>query len=237
MDNHKTASHSLRVGIRWVAQSTIFVLVLGAILFLSAGRLDWPLAWVYLGVFFTGLLFNGVYLARRNPALLKERSELRPRQGVEKWDVVISTLVRIAMLVAFVVCGLDRRYGWSGIVSLAVQLLALGFAVLGGTLVMWALASNPFAVVYVRIQAERGHSVAMAGPYRFVRHPLYTGVLIFALDFPVALGSLWALILGALVAILFIMKTANEDRKLQVELDGYREYARHVRYRLLPGVW
>jgi protein-S-isoprenylcysteine O-methyltransferase Ste14 len=141
------------------------------------------------------------------------------------------------MLAALIVCGLDKRFGWTGMMPLAVQLLALMFGGLGFALIMWALASNPFAAVYARIQEERGHAVAMTGPYRFVRHPFYTGVLAYALSLPVALGSLWALFLGALVAILFIVKTALEDHKLQVELDGYREYTRHVRYRLLPGVW
>jgi protein-S-isoprenylcysteine O-methyltransferase Ste14 len=176
MDNQKTASHSLRAGIRWIAQAAIFVLILAAILFLSAGTLDWLMAWVYLGVFFVCLLFNGIYLARRNPELLKERSEIKPRQGVEKWDVVLSALVRVLMPAALVVCGLDQRFGWAGAMPLAVQLLAL------------------------------------------------------------AIG-MWALILGGLVAIMFIVKTVFEDRKLQAELDGYREYARHVRYRLMPGVW
>ena len=141
------------------------------------------------------------------------------------------------MLAAFVVCGLDQRFGWTRAMPLAVQLLALAFGVMGFGLIMWALASNPFAAVYARIQAERGHAVAMTGPYRFVRHPFYTGVLAYVLALPVALGSLWALILGGLVAIMFIAKTVLEDRKLQAELDGYREYAQHVRYRLLPGVW
>ena len=237
MDNHKVASHSLRIGIRWVVQITAFILVLAAILFLSAGKLDWPMAWVYLGVFSVCLLFNGVYLARRNPELLRERSEIKPRQGVETWDVVLSAIVRIAILAAFVVCGLDQRFGWTGAMPLAVQLLALAFGILGFAIIMWALTSNPFAAVYARIQAERGHAVAMTGPYRFVRHPFYTGVLAYALALPVVLGSLWALILGGLVAIMFIAKTVFEDRKLQAELDGYREYAQHVRYRLLPGVW
>ena len=141
------------------------------------------------------------------------------------------------MLAAFVVCGLDQRFGWTGAMPLAVQLLALAIGILGFAIIMWALTSNPFAAVYARIQAERGHAVAMTGPYRFVRHPFYTGVLVYALALPVVLGSLWALILGGLVAIMFIAKTIFEDRKLQAELDGYREYAQHVRYRLLPGVW
>jgi protein-S-isoprenylcysteine O-methyltransferase Ste14 len=237
MDNKKATPSALRAGIRWIIQITVFILILAAILFLSAGRLDWPMARVYLGVFTACLLFNGVYLARRNPALLKERSEFRPRQDVEKWDIVVSTLVRIFVLAALVVCGLDQRFGWTGAMPLAVQLLALSLGFLGFALIMWALASNPFAAVYARIQAERGHAVAMTGPYRFVRHPFYTGVLMYVLTLPATLGSLWALILGAMVVILFIVKTTLEGRKLQVELDGYQEFARRVRYRLLPGVW
>ncbi len=93
------------------------------------------------------------------------------------------------------------------------------------------------AIVHSRIQKERGHTVTTTGPYRFVRHPFYVGTITFSLTVPVTLGSPWALILGGLAALLFIVKTAAEDRMLCEGLEGYREYAERVRYRLLPRVW
>jgi len=141
------------------------------------------------------------------------------------------------MLTSYVVAGLDVRFGWKPELTLAVQIAALAAGLLGVALIVWAMAANRYAAVYARIQKERGHAVATTGPYRFVRHPFYVGTITFSLAIPLALGSPWALIPGGLAALLFIVKTAAEDRMLREGLEGYREYAERVRYRLLPRVW
>ena len=102
---------------------------------------------------------------------------------------------------------------------------------------VWATASNPFFSQIFRLQRERGHSVASGGPYRLVRHPGYLGSILFELAVPIMLGSWWALIAGGLSAGLFLLRTGLEDRTLQAELEGYREYAGRVRSRLVPGIW
>jgi len=150
---------------------------------------------------------------------------------------VISTLARLLMPVLLMICGLDYRLGWSSELPLAVQLVGLFAGLCGFGLVLWALSSNPFAVVYASLQAERGHRVVQGGPYHFARHPLYGGALLYVLASPLILGSLWALLPAALAAALFLLKTGLEDRMLQDELEDYAEYARQARYRLLPGVW
>jgi protein-S-isoprenylcysteine O-methyltransferase Ste14 len=99
------------------------------------------------------------------------------------------------------------------------------------------MVSNKFFSTSVRIQMERDHTVASGGPYRYVRHPGYVGYIVSGFAAPLALGSLWALIPAAITLCLLVVRTALEDRTLQDELDGYREYAARVRYRLLPGVW
>jgi protein-S-isoprenylcysteine O-methyltransferase Ste14 len=99
------------------------------------------------------------------------------------------------------------------------------------------MATNRFYSRYVRIQTERGHTVVMTGPYRFVRHPGYVGIIVFMLASGLALGSLWALIPAGILVVILVVRTGLEDRTLQAELPGYKEYARHVRYRLVPGVW
>ncbi|MBN1149564.1 MAG: isoprenylcysteine carboxylmethyltransferase family protein [Anaerolineales bacterium] len=225
------------LGLRFAIQTAIFLLLVGTILFLSAGALDWPMAWVYLGLMALCMVISWALLGRRDPDLMRERMELKPRPGVERWDKTISSLARLLMLVLLVTCGLDHRLGWSGDLPLAVQLLGILAGLCGYAMVQWALVSNPFAVVYARLQAERGHSVAYGGPYRFVRHPLYNGALLYILALPLVLGSLWALLPAALAATLFLLKTNLEDRMLQARLDGYAEYASQVRYRLLPGLW
>ena len=101
----------------------------------------------------------------------------------------------------------------------------------------WAMISNPFFSGTVRIQEERGHIVATSGPYRYIRHPGYSGWILANLATPVALGSLWGLVPGVLAAILFVIRTSKEDQTLQEELDGYQAYSEQVHYRLVPGIW
>jgi protein-S-isoprenylcysteine O-methyltransferase Ste14 len=220
-----------------VTQVLITVAALAAMLFLSSWRFDWVMAWVYVGTFAVVLTAMTVYQELGNPELMEERSEFKPREGVQTWDVILSAVVRVSLLGSYVVAGLDMRFGWKPEIPLAVQIAAFALGLLGGGLIAWAMAANRHAVVYARIQQERGHAVATTGPYRFVRHPFYVGTITFALMIPLALGSPWALIPGGLAALLFVVKTALEDRMLRAELPGYREYAERVRYRLLPGVW
>jgi protein-S-isoprenylcysteine O-methyltransferase Ste14 len=139
--------------------------------------------------------------------------------------------------VRYIVAGLDQRYGWTSGFPLAAQIMALILCVLGYALFVWATASNTFFSQIVRIQFERGHSVATSGPYRYVRHPAYVGAILFELAVPILLASWWACIASGLNVLLLILRTALEDRTLQVELAGYVDYARQVRYRLLPGIW
>ena len=137
----------------------------------------------------------------------------------------------------YILAGLDQRYGWTGGFPLVAQMAALAVCVLSYALLAWAMASNTFFSQIVRIQSDRGHAVATNGPYRYVRHPAYVGMILFELAMSTLLASWWAIIAGGLCAILLILRTALEDRTLQVELTGYVDYARRVRYRLLPGIW
>jgi protein-S-isoprenylcysteine O-methyltransferase Ste14 len=119
----------------------------------------------------------------------------------------------------------------------AVQVVAAGFVLLVSALSVWAMASNRFFSGTVRIQADRGHTVVDGGPYGFVRHPGYLAWCISAPAIPLMLGSLWALIPSLLGMCALVLRTSLEDRTLRKELPGYEDYARRVRYRLLPGVW
>jgi protein-S-isoprenylcysteine O-methyltransferase Ste14 len=214
-------------------QVVVQFLVLAAILFIASGRLDWVWAWAYLGVGVSILAVNTLVVP---PELIAERGQIG-QEDIKDWDRVITTLNILPSLGAPIVAGLDERFGWSPQLALTVHLIGLAFMVLGQGLFTWSMVSNKFFSTSVRIQMERDHIVASGGPYRYVRHPGYIGYIVAAFATPLALGSLWALIPAAITLCLFIGRTALEDRTLQDELDGYREYAARVRYRLLPGVW
>jgi len=209
--------------------------IAGVALFWSAGRVDWWAGWAMVVLLLSWSFATAVVILRINPDLLAER--LGPRKGAKKWDTAILSLVGVATLARLVIAGLDQRFGWVGDFSTAWQIAALCVCVLGYTLVVWATTSNAYFSQVVRLQSERGHAVATGGPYRFVRHPAYTGTILFELAAPVLLDSWWALIPGALNAVLFLIRTMLEDRTLHSELDGYPEYASRVRFRLLPGIW
>ena len=121
--------------------------------------------------------------------------------------------------------------------SLGVSLPALGAYMAGYAIIIRAMAANKFFSGFVSIQKERGHAVATGGPYRYVRHPGYVGMLLSFGSMPVALGSAWGCIPASVTLVLLIVRIALEDNTLRRELDGYEAYAGQVRYRLLPGVW
>ena len=217
-------------------QVIVLLPILAALLFIPAGRLDWVMAWILLGVYLAGLFVTSLLAALIDPELARERR--KAPQGAKSWDKLLIHLSNLLFfLVMLPLSGLDKRFGWSPQVHLAVQIIALVGFVLGYGLVGWAMASNRFFSAIVRIQDNRGHVVASGGPYRYVRHPGYVGMITMLLVAPLVLGSLWALLPAGLAALLYVVRTAMEDKTLHEELAGYAEYARRVRYRLLPGVW
>ncbi len=203
-----------------------------ALLFVSAGTLRWTWAWVYVGISLALMVFNVLVLPKD---VIVERS--RSRKDVKDWDKTLTNWSIVPALAGLIVPGLDERFGWAPELSLGVHLAGAVVMVLGQLLFTWGMASNPFFSTGVKVQTDRGHAVASGGPYRFVRHPGYLGYIGMWLATPLLLGSAWGLIPAAVDAVFFLIRTALEDRTLQAELPGYREYAQRVRYRLLPGVW
>lgn len=175
-------------------------------------------------------------MLRRNPETMAERAKAA---GMKDWDRIISTLWSLMQFVILLlVAGLDLRYGWTAPPpSLWIHLAGGAVFALGFALFSWAMVTNAYFTAAVRIQTERGQTVCQTGPYRCVRHPGYVGAILQSLAVPFLLGSLWALLPGGLAALLMVVRAAFEDRTLQAELAGYADYARQVRYRLLPGIY
>lgn len=229
----------MRVSLKEIWQKLdgpLYVLILIATPLIAAGEIKWIMPWVYLGLNVAVTLIGTALIARSDPELLEERSQVK--EGGKGWDQVLTNVFSwVTVPTAMLVAGLDRRLGWTLNMLLALQIGGVVAGVLGFYLVMWAMASNSFFSTYVRIQTERGHEPVSDGPYRYVRHPGYIGFIATVLAIPVVLGSVWAFIPAGFGAVLMILRTALEDKTLQEELDGYREYAQKTRCRLLPGIW
>jgi len=212
----------------------LFLLLIG-LLFIPAGRLDWWEAWLLVLVY---AIFIVVYLLiglRKDPDQIIERSQVG--ENAKSWDRTILGIYSLLLLVMLVVAGLDAgRFRWAP-VSTALEILGWLSLCLAGGLIWWTASVNTFLSRQVRIQVERGHHTVTTGPYRYVRHPMYDGVILFVIGIPLLLGAGWALLPAGLIAVLFVIRTALEDKTLKEELGVYREYADKVRYRLLPGIW
>jgi protein-S-isoprenylcysteine O-methyltransferase Ste14 len=217
-------------------QNIIFVVALGALLFASAGTLHWPAAWLFLVVSAIIGPACGLWLAKTDPALLAER--LRPtfqadQPAADKKFMLAFVLVTLIWLVAI---GLDRRAQASDM-PLPLQALGLAMYLLSTAFIMWVFRENSFAAPVVKVQAERHHRVISSGPYAFVRHPMYSGIMLFFVGVPLLLGSWWGVAIAPAFAILFAIRARIEERALIEGLPDYADYAARVRYRLVPGLW
>jgi len=211
------------------------LLIVAAILFISSGDLGWVWAWVYIAMSVVLLTINALVILPTAPELAVERSRIA--ENTKGWDRVAVMLIFISGAGIFLIAGLDERFGWSPQLATAIHLITLVAVILAQAVFIWAMASNRFFAKTVRIQEERGHTVASGGPYRFVRHPGYAANIVTMFAASLLLGSLWALIPAALCVLAFIIRTALEDKTLVAELPGYAEYTQCVRYRLIPGIW
>jgi len=211
------------------------ILVLDLLLFVPAGRLDWPAAWALSLLYGAFLLAYIIWGTLKAPDLLRERS--RVAENVKIWDKVIMSIYTVLLVVIPVLAGLDiGRVQWSQM-PVVVQPAALVGLMLAGGLIFWTILANAYLGRMVRIQEDRGHQVATGGPYGYVRHPMYVGIILLFPCMALFLGSWWALVPALMVSGLMVIRTALEDRTLRAELPGYADYARQVRYRLLPGIW
>ena len=212
-----------------------FLLFFLPLVFLLAGRLDYWQGWTYNATSLAGMVATLV-LSLKNPNLVEER--MKPGPGVPWWDRAYLVSSGVFFIGALILSALDAgRFGWSPPLSPVVYLIAYPAYVLGQGVFLWARTTNAWFSSMVRIQTDRDHQVCDSGPYAFVRHPGYVGGLLFMLATPLMLGSLWGLVPQVTGGVLLIIRTALEDRKLQKELPGYADYARRVRYRLVPGLW
>lgn len=229
----ETMQAKIRLGIRKKISGSLMV---AALLFIPAGTGKWLNGWLLMGLFLLTVIFELLVLLPQNPSLFAQRAEVQP--GTKRWDAILTSLVVVVFfLLSLIISGFDYRFHWSP--RFADWLTILGSAgwVSGSFLTFWSMLTNTHFESTVRIQTDREHKVIDTGPYKIIRHPGYLGGLITYAVTPLILGSVWCIIPSAMSFIGFVIRTAKEDKTLQAELPGYAEYARHTRYRLIPGIW
>ncbi len=221
--------------VSWMLGIALGMVLYVALLFLPAGKWGWFWGWVFMALMILAMAAHVLVLVPINPALLADRAGGMRQPGAKPWDIRLTIAASLFFVSIVVVAGLDERWGWTGNLALGWHMAGILLFIIHWALFIWAMASNPFFSESVRIQEN--HQVARRGPYRLVRHPGYLGNLIGCLGHPLLLGSWWAFIPAILTILAFTIRTALEDKTLQEELDGYSDYAKQVRYRLIPGIW
>lgn len=210
-------------------------LALLVLIFLPAGRLDWPPGWVFIAFLVVSYGIALLIIRRVNPVIFQARS--RFQTGTKRWDLILVSLIMLGMIAEIPLGALDAgRMEWS---AMPTSVMILGYLLLAAGIALgtWAQAVNRFFEPGVRLQHERGQHVISDGPYAYVRHPGYVSAILVFAGLALALGSWWALIPAAWASGLLILRTNWEDALLQAELEGYTDYSRRVRFRLLPGIW
>lgn len=225
-----------RIGLRGIKRRTYAILRGLVILLLSSGKLFWINAWIYTGLYLFCWILPSFLMTKSNPDLINARGNFvqKDTQSFDRFFFRINPLLNIALAI---VAGLDAvRFEWTRM-PLSFIILGIGMLISAFALSFWAIQVNAHFETSIRLQTDRDQKVCASGPYKIVRHPGYTGMILIAFGNPLVLGSWWGFIPGGVMAILVIIRTAVEDLFLKENLTGYAEYARSTRYRLCPLVW
>lgn len=221
----------------WI-QLTLTYVIMASVLLLCGWDLGWWQGWLYSVLLVVIGIGSRILAERKHPGIMAERGKLGKDQNVKPWDKILAPLMAVGITFPlFIVAGLDHRFGWSPEFPLWLNLLGFVLIIIGYAFATWALVENRFFSVMMRIQMERGHVVCDSGPYRFVRHPGYAGNILALPGIALALSSIWTLIPAIVAFAITMLRTRLEDRALQAELPGYKEYVGRVRNRLIPGIY
>jgi protein-S-isoprenylcysteine O-methyltransferase Ste14 len=220
-----------------IIQLFVVVILMPMLPLIISGAWDWWEAWVYAVTATVGFILSRGLAAKRHPDILQERARSMEMQDAKAWDRILAPVMGLGSVFILIVAGLDKLFGWTSPFSPFIKIVAFIVILLGYILGTWALMENRFFSGVVRIQTDRGHQVVTTGPYRFIRHPGYVGVLWTYLALPLFLDSLWAFIPAVLTLAASVLRTSLEDKTLQAELPGYKEYTQRTKYRLFPGIW
>ena len=220
-----------KLAISGLVKYLLGVVLVAALLLLPAWTLAYPGAWLFMGVLFLPMLVMGIVLLICSPALLARRLDNKEKQKTQQGVVKLAGLVFVG---GFVLCALDFRFGWShvptGLMITAAVVFLIGYG-------MYAEVMRENAYLSRTIEVQEGQSVVSTGLYGIVRHPMYLATLLMFLPIPLILQSFWGLCVFGWYAVLIVIRILNEEKVLTAELDGYADYKKKVKYRLIPFIW
>jgi protein-S-isoprenylcysteine O-methyltransferase Ste14 len=212
----------------------IGALLLALLLFLPAGTFNYWQAWVFIAVFMVTISVFGLYFSIKDPALMERRKQAGPGAEQSTLQKIVATIAIISLFALFIFCGLDRRFGWSHMPPV-VSWVGDGLEVFSFFMFYVVFKENSFGGSNIRV--EENQKVISTGPYATVRHPMYVGTIVMVIGIALGLGSWWALLILAISMPVLAIRILDEEKVLENELAGYKEYEQKVRYRLMPYLW
>jgi protein-S-isoprenylcysteine O-methyltransferase Ste14 len=224
----------MKTAAKGLVYATLGLLAFGLMLFLPAGTLHYRRAWIFLLVFALSTWIPSFYLIRTNPAALQRRMRAGPFAETRMLQRIVISVVFVCFPAMLVVSAFDHRFGWS-VVPPVISALGDVLVAVGLTLAMLVVIQNGYAAANVTV--ESGQTLVSSGLYGVVRHPMYSGNIILLAGIPLALGSYWALLFVLPGSVVLILRIRDEEKLLEEELVGYRDYEHRVRHRLLPYLW
>jgi protein-S-isoprenylcysteine O-methyltransferase Ste14 len=214
-----------------ISRFSLLFIALGSVYFLTAGTFKYWEAWAYvITIFIPMIIFLG-YMFRHDPKFLERRMKIREKRKEQKLIVSVGTL---PILLAYILPGFDKRFGWSEI-SLSVTITGIALVLLSYLMILYVFKTNSYAARVVDV--EKDQKVITTGPYAYVRHPMYVAVIILYIASPVALGSYWALVPALFIIPVIVARIKDEEKELLENLESYKEYTQKVKHRLLPRIW
>jgi len=214
-----------------IVRFSFFPIILGLLILLPAGTCNYWQVYLYITVLVIPMIFVLLYFLKNDPRFLERRTRTKEK---EKQQKIIQFVFTFFFLLCFIVCGFDKRFGWSDI-PISIVILADIFVLLGYILVFFVFKQNSYASRVVEV--EQSQKVVSTGLYGYIRHPMYFGILVMYIPTPIALGSYWGLIPVVTIPLALVLRILNEEKVLSGELPGYREYCQRTRYRLIPFIW
>lgn len=224
----------MKLALQTMASAVFGLLFFGVALFWPAGTFHYWQAWVFIAVFMSVTLVSSLYLSIKDPAALQRRMHAGPTAETRLLQKVIISATIVSVLAVLIISALDHRFGWSQVPT-AVVILGNVLVAVGLLSAQAVVFQNSFAGASIRVEA--GQQVVSTGLYGVVRHPMYSSTVVMMLGTPLALGSYWAVLAVILTLPVLGMRITDEENMLRTELDGYDEYTRKVKYRLVPYVW
>ena len=221
----------MKLAFRALVKFLFGLILVGALLFLPAGSIEYLNGWLFIGLLFVPMLILGVVLLIKAPELLEKRISVKEKQNTQKGVVAVSGLLFVA---GFVVAGLDFRFVWS---EVPIWVVIASSVILLISYALYAEVMRENAYLSRTVEVQENQKVIDTGLYGIVRHPMYAVTIWLFLSIPLVLGSWWALLCFAPYVVVIVVRILNEEKVLEAGLEGYTEYKKRVKYRLLPFVW